>query len=59
MMTNVLYHENRAFASKWCIVVPEKFLIILVEEANKYHFAGYLTERKVYDRLRCKFGSEG
>ena len=35
-------------------MVPENVRIILLEEAHKGHFAGYLAERKDYDRLRRK-----
>ncbi len=51
-MDGVLYHEYPAFPDRWCVVVPSKLRALLLEEAHKGQFAGHLSDKKVYDRLR-------
>ena len=52
MVEHVLYHESPAFPGHWCVVVPTKVRVSLLEKAHKGRFAGHLSDRKVYDRLR-------
>ncbi len=44
--------ENPTNAGQLCIVVPKSLQQELMEEAHCSCFGGYLSERKVYSRLR-------
>ena len=59
VVEGVLYHENSAFPGRWCLVVPEKFRVTLLEEAHRGHFAGHLAGKKTYDRLRRDYWWRG
>ena len=52
VVDDVLYHENPAFPDRSCIVVPECLRHTLLKESHCGRFAGHLSEKKVYDRLR-------
>ena len=52
VVDNVLYHENPAFPDRSCVVVSEPLRHALLKESHCGRFAGYLSEKKVYDRLR-------
>ena len=59
VVEDVLYHESPAFPGHWCVVVPTKLRVPLLEEAHKGRFAGHLSDRKVYDRLRRRVWWKG
>ena len=44
VVENVLYHESPAFPGLWCVVVPTKLRVSLLEEAHKGRFADHLSE---------------
>ena len=52
VVDGVLYHENPAFPDRSCVVVPEPLRHTLLKESHCGRFAGHLSEKKVYDRLR-------
>ena len=51
-LLTILYHENPAFPDQSCVVVPEPLRHALLKESHCGRFAGHLSEKKVYDRLR-------
>ena len=52
VIDGILHFENRAFPSRWCIVVPEQLCSDVLQEAHAGCFAAHFAEKKVYDRLR-------
>ena len=52
IVEDVLYHESPVFPDRWCTVVPQELRPALLEEAHQGRFAGHLSGKKVYDRLR-------
>ena len=52
VVDGVLYHESPAFPNRSCVVVPESLRQSLLQESHCGRFAGHLSEKKVYDRLR-------
>ena len=53
LVEGLLYHENpAAFPDRWCLVVPKELRPTLLKEAHQGRFAGHLSGKKVYDRLR-------
>ena len=50
VIDGVLHFENRAFPSRWCIVVPEQLRSDVLQEAHAGCFAAHFAEKKVYDR---------
>ncbi len=50
VVDGVLYHEKPP--DRWCIVTPKNLRSALLEEAHQGCFAGHLSGKKVYDRLR-------
>ena len=55
MIDGVLHHENPNEPGRWCIVVPKKLHSQLLNEAHAGCFGGYLSEKKVYDKLRRSY----
>jgi len=53
LVEDIFYHENPKFPGRWCLVVPKTFWATLLAEAYQGRFAEHLSERKIYDRLRC------
>jgi len=47
-----LEKENPAYLGRWCVVVPHGLWNELIQEAHNGCFAGHLSEKKVYNRLR-------
>ena len=52
LIDGVLYFENPAYPERWCVVVPHELRDELIREAHGGCFAGHLSEKKVYNRLR-------
>ena len=52
IIDGVLYREDVSNCGRWCIVVPEPWRQELLTENHSTIYAGHLSERKVYDRLR-------
>ena len=52
VIDGVLQFEHPSNSSRWCTVVPKELRDTLLEEAHAGVFAGHLSEKKVYDRLR-------
>ena len=59
LIDGVLHFKNPAFPGRWCIVVPKSVRPTLLEEAHAGHFAGHLSGRKIYDRLRRSYYWQG
>ena len=52
VIDGVLYHDKPVFPNKLCVVVPECLRETLLKESHCGRFAGHLSEKKVFDRLR-------
>ena len=52
LVDEVLYHKNAVFPGRCCAVVLQEVRQSLLEEAHQGRFAGHLSGKKVYDRLR-------
>ena len=59
LIDGVLHFENPAFPGRWCVVVPKAVQPTLLKEAHAGCFAGHLSERKIYDRLRRSYYWQG
>ena len=53
LMSLMEYHENPNSPGRSCFVVPEGLRLALLTESHKGQFAGHLSEKKVYDCLKC------
>ena len=59
VIDGVLHHDSAANQLQWCVVVPTELRQSSISEAHAGLFSGHLSERKVYDRLRHRFGWRG
>ena len=59
LVDGVLHFENPSFPGRWCIVVPKAVRPTLLKEAHAGCFAGHLSQRKIYDRLRRSYYWQG
>ena len=59
VVDGVLYQENPNSSGRSCFVVPEGLHLAILTESHKGRFDGHLSEKKVYDRLRCHVWWQG
>ena len=59
LIDGVLHREDVSDSSRWCVVVPCKLRNDMLKEAHSRVFAGHVSERKVYDRLRRSYWWHG
>ena len=52
LIDGVLHFENPTYPGRWCVVVPQGLQEEVMKEARGGCFAGHLSEKKVYDKLR-------
>ena len=59
VIQGVLHYEPSAFPGRLCVVVPRSLRDTLLQEGHASCFAGHLSTKKVYDRLRRHYWWKG